>query len=73
VVTSGYGSMAEIAVGGGAVLVDPRDEQDLARGIASVLFDDEVNDALRAAARARAVRTWSDYADDVWDYFFTEA
>jgi len=38
-----------------------------------VLFDDEVNDALRAAARARAVRTWSDYADDVWDYFFTEA
>ena len=73
VVTSGYGSMAEIARGGGAVLVDPRDEEDLARGLESVLFDDDVNERLRTEAAARSVRTWSDYADDVWAYFFASA
>ena len=73
VVTSNYGSMAEIAAGGGAVLVDPRDEQDLARGLESVLFDDDVNDSLRAQAAARPVRTWAHYADDVWGYFFPSA
>ncbi|WP_411699841.1 glycosyltransferase family 4 protein [Conyzicola sp.] len=73
VVTSNYGSMAEIAAGGGAVLVDPRDEQDLARGLASVLFDDDVNTRLRAEASARSTRTWAHYADDVWGYFFPSA
>jgi glycosyltransferase involved in cell wall biosynthesis len=70
VVTSGYGSMAEIAAGGGAVLVDPRDDEDLARGIESVLFDDAVHERLSAEARGRSARSWSDYADDVWAYFF---
>jgi glycosyltransferase involved in cell wall biosynthesis len=73
VVTSGYGSMAEIASGGGALLVDPRDEHDLASALESVLFDDDVNDRLRAEARGRSVRTWADYADDVWGYFFASA
>jgi len=73
VVTSGYGSMAEIAIQGGGILVDPRDDQDLARGLESAVFDDEVNARLRSEAAQRSVRTWSDYADDVWDYFFTEA
>jgi glycosyltransferase involved in cell wall biosynthesis len=73
VVTSGYGSMAEIAIQGGGILVDPRDDQNLARGLESALFDDEVNARLRREAANRSVRTWSDYADDVWDYFFTEA
>jgi len=73
VVTSGYGSMAEIAVQGGGILVDPRDDEALASGMASALFDDDVNARLRREAAGRSVRTWSDYADDVWDYFFTEA
>ena len=44
VVTSGFGSMKEIAEGGGAVLVDPRDDDDVARGIARAMFDDEENE-----------------------------
>jgi len=66
VVTSGYGSMAEIARSGGAVLVDPRDDLDLARGIESALFDGSVQTALRAAAAARPRRTWDDYATELW-------
>ena len=73
VITSNYGSMAEIAVGGGALLIDPRDEDDLAAGIERVLFDDSVNDRLRAEASVRSVRTWANYADDVWGYFFASA
>jgi glycosyltransferase involved in cell wall biosynthesis len=73
VVTSRYGSMREIAEGGGAILVDPRDDEDLARGLESALFDDEVNSRLRAEAASRAERTWADYADDVWGYFFASA
>jgi glycosyltransferase involved in cell wall biosynthesis len=73
VVTSRYGSMREIAQGGGAILIDPRDDEDLARGLESALFDDEVNSRLRTEAARRAERTWANYADDVWDYFFASA
>ena len=52
VVTSGYGSMAEIAAGGGALLVDPRDDHSLAAGMRTVLTDDEVAPATRPQRRA---------------------
>lgn len=68
VITSGFGSMREIAAGGGAVLVDPRDDEDVARGIAEALFDGERNDALRGEARDRTDRTWTEYADAAWEY-----
>lgn len=67
VVTSDYGSMREIARAGGAVLVDPRDDLDLARGIERALFDGALNARLRAEAAARPVRTWDDYASDLWE------
>ena len=70
VVTSGYGSMLEIAAAGGAVLVDPRSDEDIARGLRSALFEPGVNERLRAEAAQRPIRTWSDYADDLWAYFF---
>jgi glycosyltransferase involved in cell wall biosynthesis len=73
VVTSNYGSMAEIAQGGGAVLVDPRDDEDLARGLEAALFDEALNARLRHEAANRPVRTWADYADDLWSYFFASA
>lgn len=68
VVTSGFGSMREIAVGGGAVLVDPRNDADVARGIREAMFDDERNAALRAEAIGRVDRTWTEYADAAWEY-----
>jgi glycosyltransferase involved in cell wall biosynthesis len=66
VVTSNYGSMAEIAASGGALLVDPRDEHSIAAGLRAVLTDDGVHRELAEAARARPRRTWEQYASEVW-------
>ena len=66
VVTSGYGSMAEIAADGGALLIDPRDDRSLAAGMRRLLTDDAEHARLAAEARARPVSTWDGYADRVW-------
>ncbi|UOY01221.1 glycosyltransferase [Blastococcus sp. PRF04-17] len=66
-VTSNFGSMAEIAADGGALLVDPRDDSSIAAGLRTVLTDDEAHRRLATAARARPRRTWEQYAHDVWD------
>jgi glycosyltransferase involved in cell wall biosynthesis len=67
VITSGYGAMAEIAEGGGAVLVDPRDDRSIAEALRRLLTDDEEHARLAAEAAARPGRTWDDYARDAWD------
>ncbi len=66
VVTSDFGSLAEIAAGGGCVLVDPRDDSAIAAGIRSLLEDDELHRRLSAEASALRPRTWAEYAADVW-------
>jgi glycosyltransferase involved in cell wall biosynthesis len=53
VVTS-RGTATEEAAGGAAVLVDPHDAADVARGLLEA-YDDDRNDALRRASAARAV------------------
>jgi glycosyltransferase involved in cell wall biosynthesis len=59
VVTSNVSSMPEVA-GGAAVLVDPYDSQDIARGIADAIGR---RAELGRAGRARAAsRTWNDVA-----------
>lgn len=68
VVTSNFGSMAEIAEGGGVLLVDPRDDHAIADGVARLLEDDGLHTRLAAEARARPIRTWAAYADEVWAY-----
>ena len=69
VVTSDYGSMKEIAeAGGGAILVDPRDDLDIARGLEQALFSPEINATLRAEAATRPARSWDDYADELWEF-----
>ena len=61
VVTSRTTAMPE-AAGGAALLVDPRDEADIARGIAAALADRE---GLAERGRARAAtRSWADVADE---------
>lgn len=69
VITSNYGSMAEIAEGGGALLVDPRDVGDLEERMRQVLTNDELYERLRREALARDFGSWDDYARDVWDFF----
>ena len=69
VVTSGFGSMREIAAHGGAVLVDPRDDVDLARGIESAIFESAVRARLLGEAASRALKSWDDYAAELWEFF----
>jgi glycosyltransferase involved in cell wall biosynthesis len=69
VVTSGYGAMAEVAAEGGALLVDPRDDHDLADALGRVLEDRDLHATLAAEARRRPRRTWDDYAAELWQLF----
>lgn len=72
VITSDFGSMREIAEHGGAVLVDPRSDADIAAGIARLLTDDVLHARLAEEARATPTRTWDAYASDVWDALTTD-
>lgn len=69
--TTSYGSTAEIAAGGGALLVDPRDDEALRAALRRMLCDDELLARLRAEAAARPARTWDDYAAELWDALAT--
>ena len=68
VITSDFGSMREIAAPGGAILVDPRDDRDIADAIESALFDPEVAARLRAEARRRVGKGWTEYSEELWAY-----
>jgi len=68
VITSGFGSMAEIAADGGALLVNPRDDRSIADAMRRLLTDDELHAELSAQARARTNKSWDTYAREVWDY-----
>ncbi|MGI8536428.1 MAG: glycosyltransferase family 4 protein [Mycobacteriales bacterium] len=68
VITSGYGSMAEIAEHGGALLVDPRDDHDLAGALRRILTEPALHAELAAQADARPKRSWDTYADELWHY-----
>lgn len=67
VVTSDYGSTAEIAADGGCLIVDPRDDDALVDAMRSLIVDDVVLERLRAECAARPVRTWDTYADELWN------
>gem|GEM_PF-841946 len=66
-VTSDFGSMAEIAAGGGAVTVDPRDPAAVLAAMATLLTDDAEHARLAAEAQARRWGTWDDYAGSLWE------
>lgn len=67
VITSNYGSTAEIAATGGCVLVDPRDDEQIVDAMRSLLTDDIRLDALRKEIAGRADDSWDDYARNLWD------
>jgi glycosyltransferase involved in cell wall biosynthesis len=69
VLTSDFGSMKEIAVNGGAIFVDPRDDDDVYRGLKDGLLDAELHARLTAETGLLSKRGWSDYASELWLYF----
>lgn len=66
VVTTNYGSMAEIASAGGCVMVDPRDDDAIADGIERVLVEPQLRETLIREALARPGSSWAEYADVLW-------
>lgn len=66
VITADYGSMAEIAAGGGALTVDPRDDHEIADAMRRLVTDDGLLEQLEKEARQRPSRTWDDYAREAW-------
>jgi glycosyltransferase involved in cell wall biosynthesis len=69
VVTSAFGSMQQIASEGGALLVNPRDDDGIAVAIDQVVFDQATAERLRSEAARISPRDWSEYATELWDYF----
>jgi FkbM family methyltransferase len=69
VITSNFGSMAEIAERGGCVVVDPLDVDEIERAMSSLLTDDDELHRLRNEVAFLPRRTWEVYADQVWRYF----
>jgi glycosyltransferase involved in cell wall biosynthesis len=69
VITTRYGSTAEIARAGGCMLIDPRDDGDIASALRSILTDDALHSRLVAEALARPVESWSGYAEQLWTDF----
>lgn len=68
VITTGYGSTAEIGGPGGCVLVDPRDGRALTDAMRRLLGEPQVLAGLRAQIAGRPVRGWQDYADELWEF-----
>jgi glycosyltransferase involved in cell wall biosynthesis len=66
VITGDYGSTREISRDGGAVLVNPRDDDDLVAAMRELLLDDDRLQVLLAEIDARPARSWDDYARELW-------
>jgi glycosyltransferase involved in cell wall biosynthesis len=65
-ITSDFGSMQEIGVQGGCILIDPRSDTEITAAIRRLLTDDDLLQRLQGEARARTQRSWDDYADELW-------
>lgn len=72
VVTSGYGSMRDIAAPTGtpwgALFVDPRNDNALVDAVRTLLTDTQTYERLRAETALHPPRSWDDYADELWSY-----
>jgi len=66
VIATDYGSIAEIALRGGCLTVDPRSDSEVFEAMRSLLTDDDLHARLVAEAGEIVPRTWDDYADELW-------
>jgi glycosyltransferase involved in cell wall biosynthesis len=68
VITTSYGSTQQVASSGGALLIDPRDDEALVHAMRRLLTDDHLLRTLQQQARNRPTRTWEQYASELWDH-----
>lgn len=66
-ITANFGSMQEVAAGGGCLTVDVNDNSALRDAIRRLAEDDELRQELREQIEHRFFRTWNDYAKDILD------
>ncbi|MGV8881088.1 MAG: glycosyltransferase [Rhodoglobus sp.] len=66
VITSNYGSTAEIAADGGCLVIDPRSDEQLTDAMRRLLTEPELGVSLRKEISERPTRTWDNYADELW-------
>lgn len=64
-ICSGSGALGESARGGGCLALDRLDAEKIAAAMRQLLTDSSALTRLAAAAHARKIRTWSDYAGDL--------
>lgn len=68
VITSGFGSMADIGRHHGAVLVDPRQSDEIADAMKILLSDDKHYAELVEQTKTYRAKTWDEYADETWEF-----
>jgi hypothetical protein len=68
VLTTSYGSQAEIARDGGCLVADPRDDESLVTALRRFVADSALRGELAREARERPRVSWNGYADELWDF-----
>ena len=66
VITTNFGSTAEIGSHGGTLLINPRDNQALTNAIRTLLTEPATLNQLRTEITTRPTRNWQNYADELW-------
>jgi glycosyltransferase involved in cell wall biosynthesis len=66
-IASNIGSMKEIGAAGGALFVDPVDDEDVTGALRRMLSHRPLRDRLAAELAGREWRTWDEYASELWD------
>jgi glycosyltransferase involved in cell wall biosynthesis len=72
VITSDFGSMRESAKGYGGLLIDPRNDTDLAGAMRQLLTDDALLARLEKQTQRAPRRSWAQYATELWSAFGLE-
>jgi glycosyltransferase involved in cell wall biosynthesis len=67
VVCGRNGAIGEVATGGGCLIIDQNNADELAQAMSTLLHDGKLYDQLYAEAHQRSFRTWNDYGRDLDD------
>lgn len=63
--TASFGSMAEVGLAGGCLLVDVNDDKAIEHAIIKMTTDSALRERLQGEIRQRKFRSWNDYARDL--------